>query len=303
MSSFLQMFNIQMILMIYVICGVLCRKSKIITIENQQQFINFVLMILMPCMVFNSFKDVTLRILGEAFDVLIISLVICLIAMILGKILYIKFPDEKRNILRYGTLINNAGFAGLPLAQETFGSEGLILASIFLIPIRIFMWSAGITMLSNERADKKQIFIQLMKNPCIIAVFLGIARGLLQITFPSFIETAIIKMSDCVSPLSMIIIGAIIADVNIRSLFEKGVLLFSTIRLLILPLLVLAGTSLFGLSKTIIGTSMILTAMPAATSTALLAARYNSNVEFASKLVFVTTILSLITAPLLMLLL
>lgn len=303
MNSFLQMFNIQMILMIYVICGVLCRKLKIITIENQQQFISFVLMILMPCMVFNSFKDVTLKILGEAFDILIISLIICSIAIIFGNFLYRKFPDEKRNIMRYATLINNAGFAGLPLAEETFSSEGLILASIFLIPIRIFMWSAGITMLSNEKSNKKRIFIKLMKNPCIIAVFLGIARGLLQITFPAFVETAITKMSDCVSPLSMIIIGAIIADVNIKTLFEKGVLLFSAIRLLILPIIVLTGTSLLGLNKTIIGTSMILTAMPAATTTALLASKYNSNVEFASKLVFVTTVLSLITAPLLMLLL
>lgn len=66
-----------------------------------------------------------------------------------------------------------------------------------------------------------------------ISVFLGIARGLLQITFPTFMATAITKMSDCVSPLSMIIIATIIADVDIKTLFEMGVLLFSIIRPLI----------------------------------------------------------------------
>jgi len=191
----------------------------------------------------------------------------------------------------------------LPLAEESFGNQGLIFASIFLIPIRIFMWSAGITILSNKKVNKKQLMIKLMTNPCIVTVFLGIARGLLQFPLPAFIDTAIIRISACVSPLSMIIIGAIIADVDIRTLFEKGVILFSAIRLLVLPFLVFVVTRLLGLGETIVGTSMILTAMPAATTTALLANQYHFNVEFASKLVFVTTVLSLITAPLLMLLL
>lgn len=303
MNVFLQMLNIQMVLMIYILCGVLCRKLKIITADNQQKFINFVLSILMPCMVFNSFKNITIDVLKQSLYVLIISLVICSAATIIGKFLYRNYSEDKRNVLRYATLINNAGFAGLPLAENTFGSQGLIYASIFLIPIRIFMWSAGVTILSNEKVDKKQLFFKLMKNPNIVAVYLGIARGLLHLQLPKFIDTAIVNMSSCVSPISMIIIGAIISDVNINTLFEKDVLLYSGLRLIVLPFLVFLVTSLLGLSTIIIGTSMLLTSMPAGTTTALLAAQYNANVEFASKLVFVTTALSLITVPFLMLLL
>jgi hypothetical protein len=302
MNAFINMLNTQAILLIYLLIGILCRKRSIITIKNQQQYINLVLTILMPCMVFNSFKSVTVSILKSSLLVLIISLLICCFSMLLGSFVYRHYPESKKKVLQYATIINNAGFAGLPLARETFGNEGLIYASIFLIPIRIFVWSAGITILSNEKTDKITLFKKLMKNPCILAVFFGLARGLAELNFPPFAEAALNNLSACVSPLSMIIIGAIIADVNIRTIFEKGVLLYSFIRLLLLPIIVYSVTTILNLPTVIVGTSMILTAMPAATSTALLAAQYNSDVSFASKIVFVTTFLSLFTAPLLMLL-
>lgn len=303
MNSFFQMLDLQMTLLIYVFCGFLCGKLKIITEENQQQFINFVLSILMPFMVFNSFKSITAKLLTDSVIILAISLAICMCSSLLGKMVYKRYPAEKASVFRYATLINNAGFAGLPLAQEAFGNEGLSYASIFLIPIRIFMWSSGVTLLSNKKVSVKELILKLLKNPCIIAVFLGIARGLLQISFSGFIENGIERLSSCVSPMSMIIIGAIIAKVNVKTLFERGVVLYTSLRLVIIPLVVFGFCKMLGVDAIITGTSMILTAMPAATSTALLASRYNADVELASKIVFVTTLLSLITAPLLMLLL
>lgn len=303
MDSFIQMLNVQCVLLLYMICGVICRRLKIITPQNQQQFVKLVLSVLMPCMVFNSFKNITFDKLLQSIWLLVISLCVCAFASLAGRYIYRRYPEEKQKVLRYSTLINNAGFAGLPLAEETFGSTGLAYASIFLIPIRIFMWSSGTSLLSNEKTSTKKLLITLAKNPCIIAVFLGIARGMAQITFFPFMESAISKLSACVSPLSMIIIGAIIADVDPRTIFEKGVLPYTAIRLIVFPIIVLSVTKLLGFDDVIVGTSMILTAMPAATSTALLAAQYNADVKFASKIVFVSTLASLITAPLLMFLL
>ncbi len=115
----------------------------------------------MPCMVFDSFKSVTVDILKEGFLALLISFGVCLLTSVIGRFIYSYAPENQRNILRYGTLINNAGFAGLPVVQSMFGAEGLILASIFLISIRIFMWSAGITMLSEEKKSPKVVCLQL----------------------------------------------------------------------------------------------------------------------------------------------
>lgn len=302
MASFLNMLNIQMVLIVYVACGVLCRKLGIITEGNQQKFVSLVLNILMPCMVFNSFKSITADMLVSSLVVLAVSFAVCGVSSLLGKVLYRRFPVERRQVLRYGTLINNAGFAGLPLAQQAFGDLGLAYASVFLIPIRIFMWSSGITLLSGEKVSPRELAKKLATNPNIIAVVLGMARGLLQVSFPPFAETALSSLSACVSPLSMIIIGAIIADVDPRTILERGIPLYTFVRLVGLPLLVLAACKLIGFDATVTGTCVTLTAMPAATTTALLAARYGSDVSFASKMVFVTTVLSLVTAPALMLL-
>ncbi|MEY8462069.1 AEC family transporter [Streptococcus merionis] len=302
MSYFSKMLDVQLILFVYLVIGSICRRLNIITSKNQGQFINFVLNIIMPCMVFNSFKNITFSILQQAIVALLTSFGVCLLAMFLGKNLYRNFSEDKQKVLRYATLINNAGFAGLPLAQALYGEQGLVYASIFLIPIRIFMWSAGITILSKKKSNIKQLLIRLLKNINIIAVFLGIFRGLFQIQLPDFLDNAILNLSSCVSPLSMIVIGAIISDIDVRGILEKGVLGFTFIRLLLLPLLTLIITSLFQIDVIIAGVSVVLTAMPAATSTSLLAFQNDLDETFASKLIFITTVGSLLTTPVIVLL-
>lgn len=198
------MLSIQLTLIVYLIARIICFRLSIVTKENRKQFIRFILTILMACMFFNSFKEVTLSMIKEVFLAVLISLVTCLLASLLGRVIYQNVSETRRNIMRYGTVINNAGFAGLPIVGSMFGNEGLILASIFIIPIRIFIWSAGITMLSQEKQSKKLIIFQLLKNPSINAVFWGLFGGLLKIELPPFIDSVLVSMSDAVSPLAMI---------------------------------------------------------------------------------------------------
>lgn len=303
MDSFLNMANLQMTLLVFLSCGVICSRLHIITEKNQQQFTGFVLNILMPCMVFQSFRSVTPQMLGTALVALLVSLVTCVLSWVVGSILFARMDPARRDITRYATLINNAGFAGLPLAQQAFGDAGLLYASVYLIPIRIFMWSAGITMLSGSHASPAEIVRKLATNPNIIAVALGLARGLAGISLPTPFDTALSELSACVSPCSMIVVGAIVARVDAHTVIERDVLAYSALRLVAVPLASLALTHALGLPRDLAGTCMILAAMPAATSTALLASSYGQDAAYASKLICVSTVLSLLTAPTLMLLL
>lgn len=303
MAAFWEMVNTQALLLIYLLCGVLCRKLNIIRQENQQSFTNLVLTLLMPCMVFQSFASVTLPVLLNSLSVAAISLGVAGLAIAAGRLLYRRAPEGRRGVLRYATLVNNAGFAGLPLVRDTFGSEGAMYASVFLIPFRIFMWSAGQTMLSGKRASPGALCVQLAKNPNIIAVALGLARGLSGLVFPVPVERALENLGACVSPLSMVIIGSIIAQTPWKGLFEKEVWLYSAVRLAGMPLVALAAGRMLGFPPVVLGSVMILTAMPAGATTSLLAASYGQDSVFASKLVLVSTLLSLVTVPVLMLLL
>jgi predicted permease len=299
MKSFMQLLNIQAVLFVYILIGIYVKKKTIITKENQQKYIDLVLQVLMPCMILNSFQQkLTTEIVKKAGIVIGIAFGIAIAALLLGKILYRKYPYAKRSIMQYGTIVNNSGFAGLPLTGEIFGETGLFFASFFLIPNRIFMWSAGISLF--EKTDTKTKWKNVLLNPNIIAVELGLIRCFLPIEIPYFLDYSIGKLGATVSPISMIIVGAILADVDIRTIFDKSVFFVAGVRLILLPLLTIGIISIFSLEETISGVALVLTAMPVGTTTALLAAKYKADVDFASKCVFVTTILSLITVPLLM---
>lgn len=299
MEAFIRMVNQQMVLFIYLVVGAYAKKRQIITKEVQGKFIDFILFVAMPCMVFQSFnRPLTLELVRQMGVLLLVAFGICIVAMLLGRVIYNRYPEEKRNIMRYATLVNNAGFAGLPMAEGVYGDIGTFYASIAILPNRIFMWSAGISLF--QKADMKTMVKNVMLNPNIIAIYLGLFRSFLNFSLPSFLDKALNGIGGIVAPLSMVVVGAILADVPIRSVLEKGVLYLSFVRLILLPVLAAAILKFIGAEPVTAGVSLILTSMPAGTSTALLAAKYGADTEFASKCVFVTTVLSLITVPLMM---
>ncbi len=303
LDQFYQMLDLQLSTLVYLAIGVYAYRKHMITDNNRNQLISFILNVLMPALVFNSFKAVTPEILKTGLWAFIGSSLIYSFYAIIGRLAYRDIAESKRKVLDYATLVNNAGLAGQPLSLSMYGNVGALYASIFLVPHRIFMWSLGLKILDGDQPEKTgpSTLSKLLRNPSIIAVFFGLARGLLQIDLPSFLDRSIVTMASIVSPFSRIIIGSIIATISMDSLFEKGVLRYTIIRLFLIPLSVLSISKIIGLDETLIGVFTIMSSMPAGTTTALLAADYNLDEAFASKIVFVTTILSVITVPIIML--
>lgn len=296
MENFLMMVRIQAILLIYLLVGVYARRKNMITETSQQSFIDFLIRIALPCMVFESFnQELTARQLLSASLVLAVAFAVSLFSLLLGKVLFRRYPARRKSILQYGALISNSGFAGLPLVESAYGSLGLFYASVFIIPNRIFMWSAGISLFTQT--DFKNRMKNILLNPGIIAVFLGIFRMLTRLPFPAFADTAIKSIGNCTASLSMIVVGTILADIPPKSVFDRDAFLLSFIRLLALPGFTLILLKVANFDMTATAVAVILTAMPVGTTTALLGKKYHADSEFASKCVFVSTALSLVTVP------
>lgn len=303
LDQFYQMLDLQLSTLVYLAVGVFAYRKQMITDENRNQIISLILNVLMPALVFNSFKAVTPEILKTGLWAFIGSVIIYSFYALIGKLAYRDMEPSKRHVLDYATLVNNAGLAGQPLSLSMYGDIGALYASIFLVPHRIFAWSLGIKILDSGSKNIKgpSTLYKLVRNPSIIAVFFGIARGLLQFQLPGFLDRSIVTMAAIVSPLSRIIIGSIIATISVHSLLDKAVLRYTFIRLVFIPMAVLLISKAIGLDETLIGVFTIMSSMPAGTTTALLAAGYDLDEEYASKIVFVTTILSVITVPIIML--
>lgn len=298
MESFSKMVDVQTVLFIYMAVGFYCRKKGIFNDVARDKLTDFVVFITLPCMIFESFNmEFSLDALKQGAVSLIIAVGMACVALLLGKVLYNRFPYEEKSILQYGTLVSNSGFAGLPVVSGAYGDEGLFLGSLFIIPTRILMWSAGISLFT--KADAKQAVKKVMLNPGIIAVEVGLIRMILQIPLPHFVDSAVDNLGACTSPLAMALVGAILADVPLKTVFDPKSFYLVAVRQFLLPGICLVALRLLGMDPLTIGVSVVITGMPIGSTTAILAQKYGADAKFASKCVFISTLTSLVTVPIL----
>ena len=300
MESFLRMLNAQMILLVYLAVGMYCVKVGLIDRDSKEKLVDIILRITLPYMIFNSFnKPLTPEVMKQTALILVVAVSISILSFLLGKVIYNKYPQKKKSILQYCTLVNNSGFLGMPMVSAVYGSEGLFAASIFIIPNRIFMWTAGLAMFTT--ADFRTKCKNILLNPCIVTVFLGIARRITGFPVPEFLDTAIANTDAVTTPLSMMVIGTMLIGVPWKKLLEPSIFRLAFVRLIALPLVALYILNLIDAQPLLAGVSLILTGMPAGSTSALLAAKYGADEDYASRCIVTTTIMSLATIPVLML--
>lgn len=296
MIDFGNLINLQMILFLLIFVGIFASKRGYITPESRKKLSALFINIILPCNIIASFHvELTGELLAASGQILLISLGVQLLSWVFSRILYNRVSREKQIVLRYGTICSNAGFMGNPVIQGVYGMKGLLYASIYLIPLRVIMWSAGLSLFTTT--NRKTMAKNLLVHPCIVAVYIGFALMLIQFRIPAFLIRTIDSISACNTAMAMIIIGSILAEVDFRKVIEKWILFFSFVRLILIPLAVLFALRLLNVSELITGIAVLLAGMPAGSTTALLAAQYDCDAEYASKCVLFTTFLSLATIP------
>ena len=133
--EFLNLLNLQGQLLLLLVIGAFLRRFGIFTGQTKAFLTDFVIYVTLPCSIILSFRmDIDSTVLVSFALVLVVSLVIQLFCMLLGVLLYRRQSAPRRSVLRYGILVSNAGFMGLPIAGELFGSGGVMFASLYLIP-------------------------------------------------------------------------------------------------------------------------------------------------------------------------
>lgn len=292
-----ELISLQLRMFLVMLVGLFFRKKNLISQEGKKNLTDLVIYLILPCNIVKSFmiafdRD-TLRNFGL---ILVISIFIQVFCAVLARVLYRRVKPEHRPVLMYATVASNSGFLGNPVAEGVFGSIGLALASVYLIPQRIVMWSAGVSYFTKG-SNRKEIAKRVVTHPCIIAVFVGMALMLTQVSLPSFLEAALKDIGNCNTAMSMLVIGTILADVKPKEMLDYSILLFSGLRLILIPLAVYGGCLLFQIDPLVTGVSVLLAAMPAASTTAILAAKYNGDAVYASKCVVLSTVLSLAATP------
>lgn len=255
--------------------------------------------IVIPANIFKSFLiEFNADIFKACAGILAVGAISQVVCLVVNRYLFNSYPEQRRKVLQYCTIVSMSGFLGNPIAEGIYGSLGVMYASLFMIPMRIVMWSVGTSyFVADAHMDKRKVIWNVMTHPCLIAVYLGLFAMLTQIQLPGVITSTARYVSNCNSALSMFIIGTMLPDVDLRTIICKDTLLFSLLRLVLLPLTILCAGRIIGLTGVALSVSVLMIGMPAGATAGILAARYNSDAPFATKCVVSTTLISMITIP------
>lgn len=287
--------TLQITIFLLVAVGFVLKRIHIVGPQGQKNINDMVIYVILPCNILRAFLDSPAENGFLSYlEVLIISVFIQAFCVIYGKVVFRKETEGRQKCLRYGTICSNAGFLGNPIAEGVYGAEGLMLASIYLIPQRIMMWSSGLAVFSGT-SDKKQTIKKVLTHPCILACILGIMFMLADIQLPPGLDGMVTALGNCNTAMSMMVIGMILADINVKDFWDKTVVKYTVHRLVVIPVAVYAVCRFLPLDRTAFGICVLLAAMPAGATTSILAEKYEMEPAFATKMVIFSTLLSLPT--------
>ncbi|MGN1267401.1 MAG: AEC family transporter [Dorea sp.] len=300
MSFMEEMIHLQITFFLLIVVGIVLKWKGVINEQGQKLLSNITVNLLLPCNIIKSFAE-GIEISGDFVRncayAFLISMIIQLFSIYIGKYLFSGMQPKKRAIFTYGLIVANSSCIGLPIMDVLYGNIGVMYTSFFQIPVRITMWTSGLALFTN--VDKKGAYTKALRHPCIAAMGIGIVLMILPVKLPVSVMDTLAHISDCLVPISMIAIGAMLKGSKMKELFDKSILYYCSIRLLIYPLLIMAVLRLLQLDEVLINVLVILTGTPMATTTAILADKYESDSKLASQTILVSTILSIFTLTLL----
>lgn len=296
-GALLQLAELQSMLVLIMAAGFFLARSGMITQTGRQVLSDVTIHLFIPCNILKSFLgNLDLTVLQSGSVLFALAIALELLYAGLNQFLYRRFPLERRKILQYTTLSSNSGFLGTAISEGLYGDLGLLYNSIFLIPMRIFMWSIGLSYFTAP-PSRKEVVRKVLFHPCLVGLYLGLFFMLTPFRLPLLLDSTVRSMAACTTPLVMVITGSILADMTFRHFLDRDVLYFSLIRLVGLPLITYLCCLVLPLDPTAKGIAVLMSGMPGASTTGLFAVRYNSDAPFATRCVVVTILFSVITIP------
>lgn len=306
--NFMTIFNQVLVLFLLIIIGFAASKKKLIDDYGTKQLSTVVLYITLPALIIRSMQfDFSMQLLGESAAMVGISAVTYFSLITLSYLLVRMTGAKKKqkDVLQVSMIFPNVGFMGYPIIFAVFGETGVFYTALFNMLFDLLMWTVGVHILSrsSDITEKTSHLRKALLNPGTLSVVTGFSLFVFGIKLPQAADKTLEYLAGATTPLAMVTVGAILSRTNIGSIFtNKGLLLTATLKMIVLPLLVVGALNLSGLTGYFRSIPAIMIAMPVAANVAILSARYDSDYSLASQSVFLTTLISLVTIPLVVML-
>ena len=219
-----------------------------------------------------------------------------LVLFLIGKK---RMTREKNAMFVNLAVFANVGFIGFPLLGEMLGNEGTLYTVAYNMAYQVFFFTIGMYLLKNN--NEKFSLAGIFKNSILYFSVGSIVLYFSQLRFPEVIQSAVSSIGSMMIPLSMIIIGYEMAIMKFNRLYrEKLAYLVSGFRLLLAPFIMLAVVKILDVPHDVAIAAVALTALPSGSLTVIAAEDYGMDTSFAACSVAQSTILMIITLPLIL---
>lgn len=289
------------IMLIFLAIGTVAARRGIMDEEFTRRYTTFNLLIPQTGMILSSIlgTEATLSVaeIGSILGYGFLMYAILIALGLLVPVLYRCKPEDK-GVYSFMTIFGNVGFLGIPVAKSLFGPEAALYAGLLNIPFNLLAYTVGVAMMARGRGEKGINWKRLVNLPLIVSLA-SVVLLCFHVKLTGAVGSAAEMLGDMILPGSMMIIGASLGQQKLRDVFgDWRIYLFAPMRLVVVPVVLWSVLHLIVQNEVFLGTMVLLGAMPAAAFATMLSIEYGGNVKMASKGVFVTTVLSAVTIPL-----
>lgn len=287
------------VLFILIAVGFLSNKTKILSGEANRWITKLVINIAMPCTILNSVVNGTVEATGLTAMVFFL---LCAVTMLIGFLIsffipnLMKIPRDDVGLYRFMMSFANVGFMGYPVCEAIFGPGSSFYVALFNILFSVLSFSVGISMIAGSRS---KFNIWLIINPSFVGAIITLIIFLTGFRLPTVLCEAIGTLGKVTTPAAMLIIGSTLAMIPIRQVIaDWHIYPVTVMKLFVIPVVTYFILRLFVRDPLMLGILTVLSAMPTATTATMLSMEYGGNETDASKVVFMTTLVSIGSIPL-----
>ncbi len=288
-------------LFILILVGCLISKLKVTDRGFTRPLSNFLFYVSLPSLIISSmYFPFSPKLLVDSLRLILIGIAVMAGSTLLSAFLSRKLSDDyrARNVYEFSMIFSNFAFMGLPVTGAIFGQEGIFLASVFSVPIYVWVNSYGIMLMQRDSKGWRGIRLSNLLNPALIAIVVGFSLFVLSIELPEFIFSPLSMLGSTTTPLSMVLAGMLLVQAGWKDMFGNyKVYIVAFVRLIGFPLMVMLLAGFFVDDPLLVGVPVIITAMPVAANVSILSEKFGGESGLSARCVCITTFLSIITVP------
>lgn len=298
MNTFWILLEQMELFVVYILAGVILVKTKVLSKEALQPIARFVLKMGLPLLIFTNIIN------GVEKDALFRSGSILVTAFFLDSALFLlSWPiahlcgvkGKLVEIYQTMNIFGNIGFMGIPIITSIYPENSILYVSVFTIVDQLFLWTLGVKLTAPEGEGKFNP--KKLINPASVGIVTAMILIIIGIRLPVPLNTGLQKIGSTATPLAMIYLGGLFACSNIGSCLKRielyGIVI---VKMMIVPLVMYWILKQLGMAEDIRMTMSLIAGMPVMASIAMMVKPSES--DYAMGGIFVTTIGSLITLPL-----